>query len=61
VGSWIAPGLIAGAVVLATVGVRLALQFIVVVWSLRADAAGRRHALALLRLLRFSPIRDRSP
>lgn len=61
-GSWIAPGVIAGMVVLTSVGVRLTLQVIVVVWSLRADAAGRRHALAVLRLLRFSHvIRDRSP
>ncbi len=61
-GSWLVPGVIAAAVGLTSVGVRLTLQIIVVMWSLRADAAGRRHALALLRLLRFPyPIRDRGP
>lgn len=60
-GSLIAPGVIAGIVFISTVG-RLAPQVIVVLWSLGADAAGRRHALAVLRLLRFSrAIRSRSP
>lgn len=61
-GSWITPGVIAGIVLLISAVVRLTLQIIVVLWSLRADAAGRRHALALLRLIRFSrAIRSRSP
>lgn len=53
-GSWFTFGVIAGTVVLVSTGVRSLLQGIVVVWSLRADDAGRRHALAILRLLRFS-------
>jgi hypothetical protein len=40
--------------------VNLALQVIVILWSLRADPSGRRHALAILRLLRFSPRKPRS-
>jgi hypothetical protein len=53
-GSWFASGIVAGTMVLVSTGVRAILQGIVVVWSLRADEAGRRHALAILRLLRFS-------
>jgi hypothetical protein len=43
---------------------RFALQALVVVWSLRADKAGRSHALAVLRMLRFGlptrPQREKS-
>lgn len=53
---WLGDGLIIPGVIVGTVflGVRLSLQTIVVLWSLHADAAGRRHALAVLRVLRFS-------
>lgn len=54
VGSWFTSGVIAGTMVL---GARCGLQVIVVLWSLRADDAGCRHALAILRLLRFSRVR----
>jgi hypothetical protein len=53
-GSWFTSGVITGTMVL---GVRCGLQVVVVLWSLRADDAGRRHALAILRLLRFSQVR----
>jgi hypothetical protein len=36
----------------AGVTLRYTIQFIVVVWSLRADEAGRRHALRVLQVLR---------
>lgn len=53
-GSWFTSGVIAGTMVL---GVRSGLQVVVVLWSLRADDAGRRHARAILRLLRFPQAR----
>jgi hypothetical protein len=40
--------------------IRSLLQLVVVIWSLRADDAGRRHAMAILRLLSDSRVR-RSP
>jgi thioredoxin reductase len=43
---------------------RFALQAVVVIWSLRADRAGRTHALAVLRMLHIGlpsrPRRDES-
>jgi hypothetical protein len=53
-GSWFTSGVIAGTMVLVSTGARWILQGIVVVWSHRADDAGRRHALAILRLFRSS-------
>jgi hypothetical protein len=46
---------IVGMVMLISAGVNPTLRVIVVLWSLRANRAGRRHALAILRLLRSSP------
>ena len=37
------------------------IQFIVVIWSLRADEMGRRHALRLLLALRGGRLRRRLP
>ncbi|WP_216209766.1 hypothetical protein [Amycolatopsis aidingensis] len=46
-------GLVTGIVGSAIVALRAITQFIVVVWSFRADEAGRRHALRLLDALRL--------
>jgi hypothetical protein len=52
-----------GGIVLAVlVGIRTLLVVVISLWSLKADRAGRTHALALLRALRFAlPAKDRSP
>jgi hypothetical protein len=44
-------GTIAGLAVLVPLALRSVAQLIVVVWSLRADEVGRKHALAVLRVL----------
>jgi hypothetical protein len=44
-------GTYASVLVLIVVLLRVGVQIFVVMWSLRADDAGRQHALALLRLL----------
>jgi hypothetical protein len=47
---------------LVLMAIRTLLIAYVTVWSLKADKAGRTHALALLRLLSFrTRARDRSP
>jgi hypothetical protein len=50
-------GAVAGCV---GVALRYATQFVIVVWSLKADEQGRRHALRLLQALRGERPRRRS-
>jgi hypothetical protein len=45
----------------AGVALRYITQLIVVVWSLRADADGRQHALRLLRVLRGARTKQPPP
>ncbi|CAM4198222.1 hypothetical protein KIPE111705_44705 [Kibdelosporangium persicum] len=52
---------IVGATATAVVVLRYLIQLIVVVWSLRADEAGRRHAIRLLELLRNGRRQRRRP
>jgi hypothetical protein len=44
-------GLVVGAAGAAVAVLRYVTQLVVVVWSLRADDAGRKHAVAVLRVL----------
>ena len=44
----------------AGVTLRYVIQFIVVIWSLRADEEGRRHALQVLLALRGKRLRSRA-
>jgi hypothetical protein len=51
-----------GIVAAVFLGVRTLLVAVIALWSLKADQAGRAHALALLQALKFAlPVRDRSP
>jgi cell division protein FtsX len=43
----------------AGVAIRMAIQLLVVIWSLRADASGRRHAIELLKALRWDGFKQR--
>ncbi|XVV00768.1 hypothetical protein ACQPW3_25475 [Actinosynnema sp. CA-248983] len=52
-------GVITGSVGVALVALRAITQLVVVVWSLRADEAGRRQALRLLEALRLGFPRSR--
>jgi hypothetical protein len=55
-------GLWGGIVAAVLFVVRFALIAVIALWSLKADRAGRTHALALLRTIRFVlPAKDRAP
>ncbi|MGW3994335.1 hypothetical protein [Amycolatopsis sp. NPDC004772] len=54
-------GVVGATAAAAVVVLRYVTQLIVVIWSLRADEAGRKHAVALLRLLRGDKESRRRP
>jgi hypothetical protein len=43
----------------AGVAIRYATQLLVVIWSLKADESGRRHAIELLKALRRGSLKHR--
>jgi hypothetical protein len=55
-GAWIQISAIAGC---AGVALRYTIQLVIVIWSLRADAEGRQHALQLLLALRGERLKRR--
>lgn len=54
-------GIIGSITVVILFALRALLFVVISLWSLKADKAGRTHALALLRILKSFPTRDRSP
>jgi hypothetical protein len=45
----------------AGVAIRCVTQLLVVIWSLKADESGRRHAIELLKALRWDSFKRRLP
>jgi hypothetical protein len=56
-GELLRAGSVAGSLGVATFVLRALTQMIIVLWSIRTDEAGRKHALALLRVLSRSALR----
>lgn len=55
-------GIVGSVIAAVLLGIRTILITAIALWSLKADKAGRAHALALLKVLKPAlPVRDRSP